>query len=415
MSGAITHVRGQMTSPKRAVVRVRAPRGFVDPARARATAGAAKGFLLAIACVLLAACEEQQVELMDNTRSVRTFTVSERGGGQLRRLPGAVQAVDTSSISFEVAGNTRAVEVEVGDRIEQGQMLANLDQEPFQLKVEAAEAEVSRAQARLAEKESEFDRQSTLYESDWVARSAFEEALAARDSFANQVSYYESQVKLARRDLDKTILRAPFDGVIASKFVDPFQEVARGEKVFEIYREGAMEVVVSVPETMIGRIHLGLPADIGFPSEQVQSLTGEVSEVGTAASEANAYPVKVALADPPERVLPGMVAEVTFVLDADRGVPSYLVPVSAIVAGDSPDQGYVFLYDRETSTVKKTEIGRRGVQGNQLRVSDGVAPGDAVVVSGVTFLSDGQKVKLMPEQGAPEEQALPAQSWLTND
>ena len=389
--------------------------GGAVPVRARAVAMTAKGLLFVVASVLLAACEEQAVEVMDNTRAIKTYTISERGGGQLRRLPGTVQAVDTSGISFEVAGNTREVNVEVGDRIEQGQVLATLDGEPFQLDVEGAEAEVGRAMAQLAAKESDFDRQSTLYEKDWVARSSFEEALAARDSFANQVSYFKSQVKLARRDLDKTVLRAPFDGVIASKLVDPFQEVARGEKVFEIYREGAMEVVVSVPETMIGRIHLVMPAEITFPSEQVKGLTGEVSEIGTAASEANAYPIKVALADPPERALPGMVAEVSLILDADEGGPSYLVPVSAIVAGDAPEQGYVFLYDPQSSTVKKAEISRRGVQGNQLVVTDGVAPGDVVVVAGVTFLSDGQKVKLMPEQGAPEEEALPAQSWLTSE
>ena len=75
----------------------------------------------------------------------------------------------------------------------------------------------------------------------------------------------------------------------------------------------------------------------------------------------------------------------------------------------------VFLFDPQSSTVKKAEISRRGVQGNQLVVTDGVAPGDVVVVAGVTFLSDGQKVKLMPEQGAPEEEALPAQSWLTSE
>ncbi|HEX9770885.1 MAG TPA: efflux RND transporter periplasmic adaptor subunit [Kiloniellales bacterium] len=353
------------------------------------------GILLAVSVLLLAACDEQQPEVMENVRAIKTITVSERGSGQLRRFPGIVAAVDTSSISFEVAGNTREVNVKVGDRVEEGQVLATLDDKPFQLNVEGAEAEVGRAKAQLAEKETDYVRQKTLYEKDWVAKAAYDQALAARDSAANQVSYAVSKLNLARRDFEKTVLAAPFDGVIANKFVDPFQEVARGEKVFEIYREGAMEVVVSVPETAIGEVYLGLPAEITFPSEQVASLKGRVSEIGTVAGDANAFPVKVALAEPPDRVLPGMTAEVALILGEAGGGTSYLVPVSAIAAGDAPGQGFVFVFDPQSSTVKKTAISGRGVQDNRVFITEGIAPGDVIAVAGVSFLRDGQKVKLM--------------------
>ncbi len=368
--------------------------GWALPASARA-AIAPTGILLAVSVLLLAACDEQQPEVMENVRAIKTITVSERGSGQLRRFPGIVAAVDTSSISFEVAGNTREVNVKVGDRVEEGQVLATLDDKPFQLNVEGAEAEVGRAKAQLAEKETDYVRQKTLYEKDWVAKAAYDQALAARDSAANQVSYAVSKLNLARRDFEKTVLSAPFDGVIANKFVDPFQEVARGEKVFEIYREGAMEVVVSVPETAIGEVYLGLPAEITFPSEQVASLKGRVSEIGTVAGDANAFPVKVALADPPDRVLPGMTAEVALILGEAGGGTSYLVPVSAIAAGDAPGEGFVFVFDPQSSTVKKTAISGRGVQDNRVFITEGIAPGDVIAVAGVSFLRDGQKVKLM--------------------
>jgi len=347
--------------------------------------------------LLLPACEEEQVEVMENIRAIKTITVADRGSGQLRRFPGTVEAVDTSSISFEVAGNTREVNANVGDRVEKGQVLATLDDKPFQLNVEAAEAELGKAKAQLAEKETEFIRQKTLYEKEWVAKAAYDQALAARDSRANQVSYAGSKLNLARRDLDKTVLEAPFDGVIANKFVDPFQEVARGEKVFEVYAEGAMEVVLSVPENAIGEVYLGLPAEIAFPSEQVERQKGRVSEVGSVAGEANAFPVKVALADPPESVLPGMTADVALILGENGGSTSYLVPVSAIAPGDEPGKGYIFVFDAETSTVKKTAINTKGVEDNRVNITEGVAPGDVIAVAGVSFLRDGQQVKLMAQ------------------
>ncbi len=355
------------------------------------------GAVLALAGLLLAACEQEQPEVVENIRAIKTITISERGSGQLRRFPGTVEAVDTSTISFEVAGNTREVNVNVGDRVTEGEVLATLDDKPFQLNVEGAEAELGRAKAQLAEKDTEYVRQKTLYEKDWVAKAAYDQALAARDSAANQVSYATSKLNLSRRDLEKTRLAAPFDGVIAAKYVDPFQEVARGEKVFEIYAEGAMEVLLSVPETAIGQVHLGLPAEITFPSEQVSSVKGRVSEVGTVAAEANAFPVKVALTDAPDNVLPGMTAEVSLILGEDDGSTSYLIPVSAIAAGNEPGKGYVFVFDPGTSTVKKTAVRGGGVQDNRVFIAEGIKPGDVVAVAGVSFLRDGQEVKLMSQ------------------
>lgn len=359
----------------------------------------------------LTACEEEQVELMDNTRSIKPFTISERSSGQLRRFPGLVKAVDTSRISFEVDGNTREVSVNVGDRVEKGQVLATLDDKPYQLDVEAAEADLGKANARLAEKDTDFVRQKTLFEKDWVAKAAYDQALAARDSTANQVLYATSKLKLARRDLEKTVLEAPFDGVIADKFVDPFQEVARGEPMFELYVEAAMEIEVSLPETEVGKVYLGQPAKIAFPAEGVPVQEGQVSEIGTATSEANAFPVKVLLSDPPESVLPGMVGDVALVASVEGDNVPYLIPVGAIAAGKEPGKGYVFVYDAETSTVKKVEIRTKGVQDNRVLITQGIESGDVIASTGVSFLRDGQEVRLLSERDQQQERSGDALNW----
>ncbi len=359
----------------------------------------------------LTACEEEQVELMDNARSIKPFTISERSSGQLRRFPGLVKAVDTSRISFEVDGNTREVSVNVGDRVEKGQVLATLDDKPFQLSVEAAEADLGKAKAQLAEKDTNFVRQKTLFEKDWVAKAAYDQALAARDSTANQVLYATSKLKLARRDLEKTVLEAPFDGVIADKFVDPFQEVARGEPMFELYVEAAMEIEVSLPETAVGKVYLGQPAKIAFTTEGVPAQEGQVSEIGTATSEANAFPVKVLLSDPPESVLPGMVGDVALVVSVEGDNVHYLIPVAAIAAGKELGKGYVFVYDAETSTVKKVEIRTKGVQDNRVLITQGIESGDVIASTGVSFLRDGQEVRLFSERDQQQERSGDALNW----
>jgi RND family efflux transporter MFP subunit len=351
-----------------------------------------------LAAFLVSSCEEPPPPTVEKIRAIKTIVVADRGAGQTRRFPGVIEAVDTSSLSFEVSGNTREILVDVGDRVTAGQVLATLDDTPFQLNVDAAEAEVSRANASLAEKKTEFDRQDTLYKKDWVSKAAWDQAKAAYDSFASQVSYANSKLNLARRDLDKTQLRAPFDGVIAARESDPFQEVARGEKIFDIYVEGAMQVRLTVPETTIKQINLGLPANVTFPSENVPPQEGRVSEVGTVATEANAFVVKVTLTNPPATLLPGMTAEAAMVLGDDTGANSFLLPLTAIAPGDGPQQGYVFLFDEATATVKKTPVrGAGGARDDQVLISEGINAGDIVAVAGVSFLHDGQKVKLLTE------------------
>ncbi len=353
--------------------------------------------LLAVVAIALSACSEEPPEVVEKIRAIKTITVADRGSGQLNRFPGLIEAVDTSVLSFEVPGNTREVNVNIGDRVTKGQRLATLDESKFQLNVEAAEAEVGRAKAVLAEKQNNYDRQNTLYKKEWVSKAALDQAVAARDSAANEVAYANSKLNLARRDLDKTVLLAPFDGVIATKFVDPFQEVARGEKIFEIYIEGAMEVVLNVPETKIGEIYQGLPADVTFPADNIESLAGRVSEVGSVASEANAFPVKLILANPPSSVLPGMTAEASLVLGSEGSDSSFLVPFSAIAPGDDPGRGYIFVFDPATSTVNRTAVKGKGVRDNRVMIFEGIEAGDVIAIAGVSFLRDGQQVKLTSE------------------
>ena len=224
---------------------------------------------------------------------------------------------------------------------------------------------------------------------------AFDQALATYQSGENQVKYQQSQLNLAKRDLEKTTLLAPFDGILSERHVDAFQEVNRGQPVFDIYAEGAMQVRLSIPETNIREIYLGLPAEFSFPTRPGLTLRGRVTEIGTVAEAANAFPVKAALLAGSDEVLPGMTAEAVLLLGGEDDGTSYLVPLAAIAPGEEPGVGFVFVFDPENGTVRRTEVRAAGVRDNQVVVAEGISGGDVVAVAGVSFLTDGQQVKLM--------------------
>ncbi len=128
-------------------------------------------WLVLPAALLLAAtvsaCDEEQVEVAERIRAIKTITVAERASGQLRKFSGVVEAVDTSALSFEVAGNVQKLNAEVGDKITRGQVMAVMDEKTFRLNVESAEADLGRTRAEQAEKKTEFDRQDALFKKGW--------------------------------------------------------------------------------------------------------------------------------------------------------------------------------------------------------------------------------------------------------
>ena len=223
--------------------------------------------LLALAAVVLAACGDNAPAVVEQVRSIKTITVAELASGQVRRFSGVVEATDTSSLGFQVAGNVQELLVDRGDRVAAGQVLAILDARAYALTVDAAESELGRAGAVFEEKQLALARQRELFEKQWVSKAALDQAVAAFETARNDVAYSTSRLNLARRDLDLAVLTAPLDGAIADRFVDAFAEVARGQSIFEIFAEDAMQVALNIPERVIEEINIGLPASVRLATQ----------------------------------------------------------------------------------------------------------------------------------------------------
>ncbi len=359
------------------------------------------GIFLSLTLALgLFACRQEPPPPVERIRAIKTVTVAERASGQIRKFSGVVEAADSSSISFEVAGNVQEVRVDVGDKITKGQVLAKLDKRTYKLNVQAAEAEVGRAKVQLADKRKDLDRFQRINKQDpgAVSQASIDQSQAAVDSAIQYVDLTKSQLKLAQRDVEKTVLRAPFDGVIANRYIDPFAEVARGQKCFDMYENTGMEVAVSIPEDAIEDVYMEQEGEIRFAVISARIYHGRVTEISKVAGTANAFPIKVTVEDADQHIRPGMTAKVRLLLSGDDKDTGYLVPISAIGQSGGSAKGYVFVYDKASSTVKKTPIEGSSVQEDFAIISGGVNDGDIIAVAGVSFLEDGQKVKLMQPQ-----------------
>lgn len=358
-----------------------------------------RAILVAVStALLLTACDDAPPEQAERVRAIKPYYVTEPAGGDVRRYSGTVSAANTSALSFAVGGTVQTVTVNQGDRVTEGQVLATLDAKPFELDVQAQQSQEATAQAEFDNRRVELDRQRQLFERGWVARAAYDQAVAAFEASEGNLNLARSRLGLAERDLANTQLTAPFDGVISARSVEPFVEVQRGQTVFQLDSAGAFEVDLSVPDTMVRRLSLGAPVSIEAATVPGCGCNGRITEIGAEAGAANAVPVTAAITGSPSGLLPGMAVEASVILADDGGPRGFLVPLVAIAEGDESARGYVFKFDPQAGVVRRTPVhGDGSVSGNLVSIDEGVEAGDIIAAAGVSFLRDGQRVKLMGE------------------
>ena len=350
--------------------------------------------LLLCIAVVLTACKEKS-EIVKVIRPIETITIGEQAAEQFGKYSGTVAAVESSGLSFEISGRVESVEVDIGDSVKKGQVLAALDPEPYQLYVNAAEAELVTAKNDIAKRQAEYERQKRLFAQGAGVESLVEVAEFDYKSALNAVKFQTAKLDLANRNLRNTKLPSPYDGVIAWRSVEPNEEVSAGRKILEINAAGKMEVELAIPETSILRLHIDDPVKIAFPTLPLEPATGRISFIGGAAVTADAFPVKVELIDPNEQIKPGMTAEASLMLQHEDATPGFLIPTQALLPAAEPNRGFVFVFDPDTSTVRKTAVRTAGAGQGRAIVDEGLEVGDVIAVAGVSFLADGMEVTLM--------------------
>ena len=368
--------------------------------------------LSVLLCVLLSGCKDKNNQKEELLRSVKTMTLTSTSATGSRQLAGVLKPSDESDLSFQVSGTVDSVEVKLGDSVKKGQLLAAMDPRDFELKLQSAEAALNSAKAELSAAAEELKRQIILKEGKFSSQSNFEKAQSQNESAISKEKISISRVEEATRDLNRTKLLAPFDGKISLRAIEPYQETQTGRVVLKIQSAEGLKVEIPVPESLIREVSPKQVVKIDFPTLKGIQVSGVVREIGAQSDVGNAFPVTVDLDQTTADLRAGMSALVTFDRPSATSEPIYLIPLTAIDTRpqdtdqklDKPDKILsVFLFDKETSQVKKNKVTVRDIQGNLIEVTKGLKEGDVLVTAGVPYLEDTQKVtQWKPKYRSPE-------------
>lgn len=334
-------------------------------------------------------------------RGMRAYQVAARAESRVRNFPSILQPADVSGLSFEIAGQLKAINLQVGQKVELGDLLAEIDPRSLQAQVDQANAGVQQAEAQLANADADFQRKQELLKRGVTTQTAFDQSKANLLTAQAQLDQARRQLDLANHNLDRSKLLAPFKGTIARVEVKSFVQVAAGQPIVTLYSDDRFETSFLVPALTFQSLKVGQPVDVKVADLPGISLKGEISELGAKAEQVSAFPVVVRLDNSVPGLNAGMSVEVAVEEPLIGGGNGFLLPLSALEpAGGSDLQRVVtvFVYDKASSTVKKRQITVGGIRGNDLVVTDGLEAGDLVASAGVSYLVEGQKVKLLPVQ-----------------
>ncbi|MEM1413547.1 MAG: efflux RND transporter periplasmic adaptor subunit [Myxococcota bacterium] len=351
--------------------------------------------------VALAACGEPEEVVEPLVRPVRYTVCTDGDGAAERSFSGVAQAGESSRLSFRVAGRILAVEVNVGDEVREGQLVARLDDADYDLQVREARANAASARANLRNAQAQYRRTRELYENNNASRSDLDNARAASESAQMQVASYGQRIQLLERQKAYTRLEAPAAGVISSVDVEVNENVQAGTPVATLQSGNQLQVDIGVPESLIQRVSRGADARITFEALGDTVFEGTVFEVGVSTGQnLAAYPVTVRLPEEAsEQVRPGMAAEVELTFEAQEGDATLRLPSSAV--GEDRQGRFVFEVERTEEgfgVVHRRAVTIGDLTSDGVAILEGVENGQLIVTAGVARIADGMRVRV---PGAP--------------
>ena len=304
-------------------------------------------------------------------------------------FPGKVRAAKRSELSFKVSGPLHELPIDEGQLVKKGDVVARILPRDFQVAL-------NEAKAHEVEAEKQYRRYKDLYAKKQVSKSDFDRYKAARD-------VARAQKEDAENALDDTTLRAPFDGVIAKRYVENFEKVQAKQPIAFLQLIDQLEILIDVPELTMARFR---DQGQGVVVVEFDSVSGKqypltVKEFSTEADPATqTYQIVMVMAQPEEaNILPGMTAKVTATAGENTtGDTSIIIPALAVL-NDAENKSYVWILDLESTTVHKTLVQVDRLEGSEnIVIQDGLQGGETIIIAGVTKLQEGMKVRPWDKQ-----------------
>jgi len=288
----------------------------------------------------------------------------------------SIEALRQATVSAQMAGVVTRIEVDAGDRVRRGQLLARIDTREADAQDATASAQVARAEAALAQAQLEYERTKSLVAQNFVSQAALDRAEADLKTARAALDAARAGTAQAATGRSFAELRAPIDGVVSRRLMEPGELATPGRGVVEIHDPSALRAVGTIPQFVLPRTAGINRAQIELPSLQRRLVAARVTVLPAADPRLLSTQVRADLpADAPAGIVPGTAAKVLVPIGRSRKL---VVPSAAVVRRSELTAVYVLAGD--TRQLRQVRLGNR-VDDDAFEVLAGLAAGERVALA----------------------------------
>lgn len=341
--------------------------------------------------LLTCGCDQKAVDNQKNSRkedqkciSVQVARVKTMDLPKTVKGIGTLEAIQRIVVRSEVAGLIKRIYFQEGQKARQGQILFQVDKEKIQKRLQARQAALNEAQAKLEDARRTFRRRQNLYERDLISAETRDKAETEYQMAEARVDRLKAEIGELKEIMRDTRIDAPFDGILGERLVDQGDWVDVGSPLVSLVQQGRIKIAFTLAERYLNQIKVGQKVNIWVQAYPQKRFSGQIYFVSPEIKDqTRSFLVKAYLDNKEQLLQPGGFATVEVNIDVHKDTP--VIPEEALVPTRS---GYnVFVVKDSLAKLRKVDIGLR--RPGIVEITKGLKPGETVVRTGHITLPNG--------------------------
>ncbi len=322
-------------------------------------------------------CKDVITDQVEVAKLVKVEQVSNYQNADYLTFNGKVKEKSLTMLSFRVGGPLVKTNVNAGDYVNAGEIIAQIDKRDYKVQLDNAEAQFEQLKG-------EYERYKELFEKEKIPANTYEKVESG-------YKMAKAGYKNALNQLNDTELKAPISGYIHEKMVENFNTVGPGQPIVSIIDMSQLEIIIHVPETQVLDIKQHQKSYLSVKNANVYDIPVKLKSVNEKTGSDGLYEVRFVLENKDNyNIYPGMTAEVKVTSDDETDV----IKISSNAVFMKDNATYVWVYNSGKQQIQKRKVTIASIKPEgRLKVIKGLQKGDFVVTAGVHSLIDGQKVK----------------------
>ena len=342
-----------------------------------------KNLSIRLSALLLLVAPISMGQITVSTTTATTMNLNEEDS-----VMGMIYSRSSPDIAAEVSGRVISVIADIGDAVDKGQVLAQIDSEKYDLQLAQSKAEIARLSALLVNQELDLKRAEKLFKDSLVSEEMVDRTRAEFTALSEQINAANAQLRNSERLIEETMIKAPIKTKVAAKHIDIGDFVQNGMIVYELVDTKNLRVALSFPEYQSLKLKKGLKVFLTTPTSKDQNVETTIKEIKPNVNSNNRSITAIVDFDNPGSWVPGASTQARIILSTYQD--ALVLPQLAVVRRSIGD--VVYLIQNDTAVEQQVDTGLE--KDGFIHIKSGLKHGDIVALDGAGFLTNGTQIKI---------------------